>query len=222
MKTDNEIKNDVLDQLMYQPNIDETKIGVIVENGVVTLNGIVDSYTKKLAVEKAVKSVIGVKAIALDLEVKYGKEFIKTDAVIAKSATNTLAWNSILPEEKISIKVEDGLVYLSGEVQWFYQKDAANKAVENLLGVKGVINTIQVKQKGRPTQITQKIRKAFERSADVDDKNITLLVENDYVRLTGSVRTFLEKEAAEKIAYFTPGVTNVKNELRVEYEPIYV
>ncbi|MDF1518253.1 MAG: BON domain-containing protein [Lutibacter sp.] len=222
MKTDHEIKKNVLDQLMWQPEIDETKIGVIVENGVVTLTGVVDSYTKKLAVEKAVKSIIGVKAIVLDIEVKYAKEFIKTDAVIAKSVINTLAWNGIVPEENISVKVENGLVYLSGEVQWFYQKDAAKKAVENLLGVKGVINKIQVKQKGRPTQITQKIRKAFERSADVDDKNITLLVENDYVKLTGSVRTFLEKEATEKIAYFTPGVTNVKNELRVEYEPIYV
>jgi osmotically-inducible protein OsmY len=207
---------------MWQPNIDETKIGIIVENGVVTVNGVVDSYTKKLAVEKAIKSVIGVKAIALDLEVEYAKEFIKTDAVIAKSVTNTLAWNSIVPEENISVKVEDGLVYLSGEVQWFYQKDAAKKAVENLLGVKGVINTIQVKQTGRPTQILQKIREAFERSAEVDDKNITILVESDYVKLTGSVRTFSEKEAAEIIAYFTPGINKVKNELRVEYEPIYV
>jgi osmotically-inducible protein OsmY len=127
-----------------------------------------------------------------------------------------------VPEENISVKVEDGLVYLSGEVQWFYQKDAAKKAVENLLGVKGVINTIQVKQTGRPTQILQKIRKTFERSAEVDDKNITILVESDYVKLTGSVRTFSEKEAAEIIAYFTPGINKVKNELRVEYEPIYV
>ena len=113
MKTDNKIKNDVLDQLLWQPNIADTKIGVIVEDGVVTLNG-VDSYTKKLAAEKAVKSVNGVKAIAIDLEVKYGKEFIKTDQVIANSVANTLAWNSTVPEETLSVKVEDGFVYLSG------------------------------------------------------------------------------------------------------------
>lgn len=222
MKTDNEIKSDVLDQLMWQPNIDDTKIGVIVEDGIVTLTGVVDSYTKKLAAEKAVKSVKGVKAISLDLEVKYGKEFIKTDSVIAKSVTNTLAWNSTVPEENIAVKVEDGWVYLSGEVQWFYQKEAAKKAVENLLGVKGVINSIQIKQTGRPTRIIEKIKKAFERSADVDDKNITIFVESDHIKLSGSVRTFSEKEEAEKIAYFTPGVTKVKNELRVEYEPLYV
>lgn len=222
MKTDNEIKSDVLDQLMWQPNIDDTKIGVIVEDGIVTLTGVVDSYTKKLAAEKAVKSVKGVKAISLDLEVKYGKEFIKTDSVIAKSVTNTLAWNSTVPEENMAVKVEDGWVYLSGEVQWFYQKEAAKKAVENLLGVKGVINSIQIKQTGRPTRIIEKIKKAFERSADVDDKNITIFVESDHIKLSGSVRTFSEKEEAEKIAYFTPGVTKVKNELRVEYEPLYV
>ncbi len=222
MKTDNKIKNDVLDQLLWQPNIADTKIGVIVEDGVVTLNGVVDSYTKKLAAEKAVKSVNGVKAIAIDLEVKYGKEFIKTDQVIANSVANTLAWNSTVPEENLSVKVEDGFVYLSGEVQWFYQKEAAKNAVENLLGVRGVMNSIQLKQTGRPTQIIEKIKKAFERSADVDDKNITVFVESDHIKLSGSVRTFLEKEAAERIAYFTPGVTNVKNELEVEYLPIYV
>lgn len=222
MKTDNEIKSDVLDQLMWQPNIDDTKIGVIVEDGIVTLTGVVDSYTKKLAAEKAVKSVKGVKAIALDLEVKYGTEFIKTDSVIAKSVTNTLAWNSMVPEENVAVKVEDGWVYLSGEVQWFYQKEAAKKAVENLLGVKGVINSIQIKQTGRPTRIIEKLKKAFERSTDVDDKNITIFVESDHIKLSGSVRTFSEKEEAEKITYFTPGVTKVKNELRVEYEPLYV
>ena len=153
MKTDYEIKEDVLTELAWQPNIDETKIGVIVENGVVTLSGVVDSYSKKLAAETAVKAVKGVKAVALDIEVKYGTDYKKTDKEIAKAAVNALDWDTSIPEGKVSVKVENGWIYLSGELKWFYQKDAAKKAVENLLGVKGVVNSIKIKQAVKPTLI---------------------------------------------------------------------
>lgn len=221
MKTDAEIKNDVLDELAWQPNIDETKIGVIVEDGVVTLNGVVDNYTKKVAAEKAVKAVKGVKAVALDIDVKYGTDYKKTDKEIAKAVVNALAWDTSVPEDKVAIKVEDGWVYLSGELKWFYQKDAAKKAVENLLGVKGVVNSIQIKQALEPFQIKDRITKAFERSADVNARNVSVTVDGHTVTLRGTVNSIAEKEEAQRAAYFAPGVYEVKNELKVQYHPEY-
>lgn len=221
MKTDAEIKNDVLDELAWQPNIDETKIGVIVEDGVVTLNGVVDNYTKKVAAEKAVKAVKGVKAVALDIDVKYGNDYKKTDKEIAKAVVNALAWDTSVPEDKVAIKVEDGWVYLSGELKWFYQKDAAKKAVENLLGVKGVVNSIQIKQVLEPFQIKDRITKAFERSADVNARNVTVVVDGHTVTLRGTVNSIAEKEEAQRAAYFAPGVYEVKNELKVQFHPEY-
>ncbi|WP_372794622.1 BON domain-containing protein [Lutibacter sp.] len=221
MKTDYEIKEDVLSELAWQPNIDETKIGVIVENGVVTLSGVVDSYTKKLAAEKAAKGVKGVKAVALDIEVKYGTDYKKTDKEIAKAVVNALSWDISVPKDKVSVKVEDGWVYLSGELKWFYQKDAAKKAVQNLLGVKGVVNSIQIKQAVEPTQIKERISKAFERSANVLAKNVTVSVDGHTVTLRGTVNSIAEKDEAQKAAYFAPGVYEVKNELKVQYQHEY-
>ncbi len=222
MKPDYELKEDVLAELAWQRNINETEIGVIVENCVVTLSGVVDSYTKKLAAEKAAKKVAGVKAVALDIEVKYGSEYKKTDKEIAKEAVNALEWNISVPDDKVSLKVEDGWVYLSGELKWFYQKEAAKKAVENLLGVKGVINNIQIKQTVEPTNIKDRITKAFERSAEINAKNISILVDGNSVTLRGTVNSFAEKEEAQRVAYFAPGVYEVKNELVVQYSSVYV
>lgn len=217
MKTDSEIKKDVLDELMWQPNIDQTQIGVIVENGIVTLSGVVDSYAKKVAAEQAVKFVKGVKAVADDIEVKYGLDYKKTDKEIAKAVVNALEWNSSVPDNKVSIEVSDGRVNLGGEVQWYYQKDAAKRAVENLLGVKSVINNITLKQAVEPSEIKQKISKAFERMADLEAKNIKVEVEGHTVRLKGKVHSHAEKEEARKTAYYAPGVYEVDNELEVAY-----
>ncbi len=221
MKTDAQIKEDVLDELLWQPNIDETKIGVIVEDGVVTLTGILNSYTKKLEAEKAAKNVKGVKAVALDIEVKHGSDFKKTDKEIAKAVVDALTWNTSIPEDKIAIKVEDGWIYLSGELNWFYQKDAAKKAVENLLGVKGVVNSIEIKQAVQPSQIKEKITKAFERSAQVDANKVSVVVDGHTVTLRGTVHSLAEKDEAQKAAYLAPGVYSVKNELKVQYYPEY-
>lgn len=215
MKSDSAIKEDVLDELMWQPDIDETQIGVIVENGVVTLTGIVDSYSKKLAAEKAVKNVKGVKAVADDIEVKYGSAYKKTDKEIAKAVVNALKWNSSVPEDKVTIEVRDGWVYLSGELKWFYQKEAALKSVETLLGVKKVVNNITLKQSVKPTEIKAKITKAFERLADIDAKNIKVDVDGHTVKLKGKVHSYVEKEEAKKTAYAAPGVYKVENEIEV-------
>lgn len=221
MKTDAEIKEDVLDELAWQPNIDETEIGVIVENGIVTLSGVVNNYSKKIAAEKAVKSVEGVKALAGDIEVKYGDDFKKTDKEIAKAVVDALKWNSSVPEENLSVKVEDGWVYLSGEVKWGYQKNAAKRAVENLLGVRSVINSITIKQDVKPIEVKDRIQKAFERSAELDAKNITVLTDGNTVTLKGKVHSIKEKEDAETAAYRAPGVYSVKNELKVQYYTEY-
>ncbi|MEX1384175.1 BON domain-containing protein [Lutibacter sp.] len=215
MKSDSAIKEDVLDELMWQPDIDETQIGVIVENGVVTLTGIVDSYSKKLAAEKAVKNVKGVKAVADDIEVKYGSAYKKTDKEIAKAAVDALKWNSSVPEDKVTIEVRDGWVYLSGELKWYYQKEAALKSVETLLGVKKVVNNITLKQSIKPTEIKAKITKAFERLADLDAKNIKVDVDGHTVKLKGKVHSYVEKEEAKKTAYAAPGVYKVENEIEV-------
>jgi osmotically-inducible protein OsmY len=175
-----------------------------------------------LAAEKAVKNVIGVKAVALDIEVKYGTEYKKTDKEIAKAAVNALTWNNSVPEDKVNIKVEDGWIYLSGQLNYAYQKDAAKKAVDNLLGVKGVVNTIQIKQTTEPTNIKDRIAKAFERSAEINAKNITVSVDGHTVTLRGTVNSIAEKDEAQKAAYMAPGVYEVKNELTVQYSPVYV
>lgn len=217
MRTDAKIKKDVLDELAWQPTINETEIGVIVENGVVTLSGTIDSYAKKIAAEKAVKSVKGVRAITDDLEVKYGTEYKKTDKEIAKAAADALKWNYSVPEDKISIKVDNGWVYLEGEVQWSYQKDAAKNAVQNLLGVRGVSNSITLKQTIEPYQVKEKIKKALQRSAEVEAENINVVVDGHKVKLKGKVHSLTEKDEARKAAYLAPGVYEVENELEVTF-----
>ena len=221
MKTDERIKQDVLDELAWQPSIDETQIGVIVKDGIVTLTGTVDTYAKKIAAEKAVKGVYGVKAVAEDIEVRYSSSKGKTDTDIAKAAVDALKWNSSVPADSIKMKVEDAWIYLTGEVKWSYQKNAAKRAVENLLGVKGVINNISLKQTVQPFEIKKRITKAFERSAELEAKNIKVEVDGHTVKLSGTVHSLTEKEEARKAAFFAPGVTKVENNLKVELYPEY-
>jgi len=217
MRTDAEIKVDVLDELEWQPTIDETQIGVVVNNGIVTLTGTVDSYTKKIEAEKAAKSVAGVKAVAEEIEVSYGISSKKTDAEIAASAVNALKWNISVPENKVGVKVEDGWLYLTGEVSWEFERNAAKRAVQNLTGVKYVVNNMTLKQKIDAVNIKEKITKAFERSADLDAKNIEVSAKGHTVKLTGKVHSLKEKDEARTTAYYAPGVWTVDNELEVVY-----
>jgi len=217
MRTDQSIKQDVLDELEWQPNIDETQIGVVVKDGIVTLSGTVDSYVKKQEAENAAKSIVGVKAVAEDIEVKYGDSFKKSDTEIAAAAVNALKWNVLVPENKVDVKVEDGWVYLTGELMWDFEKNAAKKAVENLPSVKYVVNNIALKNTVDAGDIKNKIKKAFERSADIDAKDITVIADGHTVTLTGKVHSLKEKYDARKTAYYSPGVWNVDNELEVVY-----
>ncbi|WP_111707675.1 BON domain-containing protein [Lutibacter citreus] len=217
MRSDVSIKKDVLDELEWQPNIDETQIGVVVKDGVVTLSGTVDSYVKKREAENAAKSVVGVKAVAEDIVVKYSSSTQKTDSEIAAAAVNALKWNISVPENDIKVKVEDGWIFLSGKVMWDFEKNAATKAVENLPSVKFVVNNITLKNTINVNDIKDKIKKAFERSADIDAKNIEVKADAHNVKLTGKVHSLKEKEDARKTALYAPGVWTVDNELEVVY-----
>ena len=217
MKTDSQIKLDVQDELDWEPSIDETKIGVAVDSGVVTLSGEVSSYAKKMAAEKAAKGVEGVKAVAEDIVVKYPSSSNISDTEIAKAALNALKWHSSVPNDTVMVKVENGWIYLSGELKWSYQKDSAKNAVKDLSGVRGVSNSISIKQDVKPFEVKEKIQKAFERSAEIDAKGITVTTDGHTVTLSGKVHSIKEKEDAEKAAFRAPSVWEVKNNLKVQY-----
>tara|TARA_R110002051_G_scaffold26108_6_gene63089 strand:- start:85 stop:753 length:669 start_codon:yes stop_codon:yes gene_type:complete len=221
MKTDATIKLDVQDELAWEPSIDETKIGVAVDEGVVTLSGEVDSHSKKIAAEKAAKRVSGVKAVAEDIVVKYPSSLDKSDTEIAKAAVDALEWHSSVPNDAVIVKVENGWVTLSGAVKWAYQKYSASNAVKDLVGVKGVSNSISIKQDVKPILVKDTIEEAFERSARIDAKGIMVSTDGNTVTLSGKVNSIKEKEEAEKAAFRAPGVLHVVNKLKVQYYPTY-
>ena len=164
----------------------------------------------------AARSVVGVKGVAEDIEVKYGTTSVKSDTEIATAAVNALKWNVSVPENKIQLQVDNGWVYLNGEVDWDFEKNAAKKAIENLTGVRYVMNNIVLKNTVNPIDIKEKIKKAFERSADIDAGNITVKADGHTIKLTGKVRSMKEKDKAKTTAYYAPGVWRVENELEVE------
>ena len=220
MKNDIQIQQDVQQELKWEPFLNSAEIGVAVKNGVVTLSGIVDSYAKKTTAEKAAKRVAGVKALAEDILLSVSPREEKSDAEIAAAALTALKWNSAVRDEKVKIKVENGNVKLDGEVEWEYQRKDAKLAIENLEGVKSVLNLITLKPKIDPINIQNKINNAFHRSATLDSKKITVDVIGSTITLRGTVRSLAEKDDAEIVAWNAPGVLNVKSELLVE-EPAY-
>jgi osmotically-inducible protein OsmY len=220
MKTDSEIQKDVMEQLKWEPFLNASEIGVAVKNGVVTLTGLVDTYSKKVYAERAAKKVAGVKAIAEDIQVGVSPAYRKTDAEIAEAVINALKWHTQIPDEKLKVKVEDGIVKLEGEVEWNYQRTQAKSAIENLPGVRLVNNFITVKSRVTPADIQQKINAAFQRSANIDASRITAEVQGSKVTLSGKVRSFAEKDDAENAAWYASGITSVESKIEIE-EPEY-
>ncbi|MHA4844132.1 BON domain-containing protein [Flavitalea antarctica] len=216
MKTDIQIQKDVQDELNWEPFINASEIGVAVKNGIVTLSGQVDSYAKKLAAENAAKRVSGVKAVAEDIQIGVSPANRRNDTELAQAILNALQWHSAIQEEKIKIKVEDGNVRLEGEVEWEYQRVSAESTIQNLAGIKSILNLIKVKPKTTPTEVKQKIIAAFQRSAVVDAANIKVDVSGARVTLRGKVRSFAEKHDAERAAWAAPGVNTIESKLEVE------
>ena len=215
MKTDNQIQKDVLDEFKWEPLLNAAEIGVSVKDGIVTLSGEVDSYSKKLAAEHAAKRISGVKAIAEDIQVGLAPIYRKTDAEIASAVVNALKWHTAVQQEKIKIKVEDGVVRLEGQVDWEFQKNSARTAIEHLLGVKSVINLITLKPRVTSLEISRQISSAFTRNAILDAANLKVSIQGDKVVLTGIVNSFAEKEQAEHAAWSAPGVMRVESHLKV-------
>lgn len=215
MKTDLQIQKDIMDQLKWEPFLSASEIGVAVKNGVVTLSGHVDSYLKKLQAESAVKKISGVKAIAEDIQIGISPTSKKTDTEIAEAVVNILKWHTAVQEEKIRIKVENGVVRLDGEVDWDYQRANAKAAAERIAGVTGVINMISLKPRTTGHDVLKKISSAFHRSASIDANRISAEVSGSKVILTGEVRSLSEKEDAEKAAWNAVGINTVDNRLKV-------
>jgi osmotically-inducible protein OsmY len=216
-RTDAQIQSDVLAEVKWDSRVQPNEIGVTVKDGVVTLTGWVDSYAKKWAAEEAAHRVRGVKAVANDIEVHLAVFAERTDADIASAAVRALEWDALVPIEKLDVTVSKGWITLRGEVEWQYQKQDAERVVRRLSGVKGVTNLITVKPRLAPSELKEKIEQALVRSAELDAKHITVEVQGNKVILKGTVRSWAEREEAERQAWLAPGVYSVDNRITIEY-----
>ncbi|WP_434033800.1 BON domain-containing protein [Cupriavidus sp. a3] len=204
-----------MEELSWDPAVEAAEVGVQVSDGVVTLTGHLGSHAAKYAAEEAVRRVRGVKGIAVEIDVRLPNEVRRTDADIARAASNILAWTSVLPADRINVMVEDGSVILTGTVDWHYQRLAAERVVAGLYGVVGVTNAIVVQPSILPQDVKDRIARAIERQATDDATHVAVSVKDGVVTLSGSLRTWAEREAALEAAWAAPGVSAVQNNIRV-------
>ena len=216
MKTDDILQKDVQEALKWEPQLHAAEIGVIAKNGIVTLTGTVDNYYKKNEAENAAKKVNGVKAIVERIEIKPADSKNINDNYIAEKILNVFKSDFSIPDEKIKLKVEKGWVTLEGNVNWNYQKEAAKNAVIGLMGVRGVTNNIRTRSDRNDDVKKTAIEKAIHNNAALEHDHIEVTVKNNDVKLSGLVNSFFEKEEAERIAWKTPGIWSVENEIGVD------
>lgn len=216
-KTDTQIHHDVLEELKWDSRVGETEVGVEVDDSAVTLTGTVTSWAKRMAAAEAARRVIGVLDVANDIKVKLPGGLTRTDTEIAQAVRHALEWDVFVPEEKISSTVSEGRVTLDGTVERWSQRDDADRAVRNLTGVKGVVNTITVKATKPVTgDVRKAIEQALERRAEREAKRIHVDVRDGIATLTGSVHSWAERKSVVAAARFTPGVRDIEDHLRTE------
>ena len=216
MYQDKSVQEDVMRELDWEPVVRSTEIGVGVKDGIVTLSGSVDSHAAKRAIERAAARGRGVRALSSQLEVKLAGPSERTDSDIAWAAANALAWNALVPQERISVSVTRGWIVLEGSVERRFQKVAAEDAVSDLAGVVGVTNLIALRPTIPAHELKEEIETALQRCADVDCRRIVIEVDADCVRLWGCVGSFAQREAAERAAWSAPGMRELSNHLTIE------
>ena len=208
---------EVLEELEWEPRLGSSVVDVgVAAHGVVTLTGIVKSYAEKVAAERAAKRVRGVRAVVIDIDVKLPMSHERNDADIADAVVRALDWSVLVPHETVEARVSDGWVRLEGAVDWNYQRTAAEEAVEQLAGVKGVTNVITVKPRVTIHDVRERIEAALQRNADLEAHRIKVEAQDGKITLRGHVQSWAERAAAESAAWAAPGVAAVENELDVE------
>ena len=219
MKTNEELQKDVQDAIKWEPLLKAAEIGVTVKDGVVTLSGTVDSYAKKSEAEAAAKRVTGVKVVVEQIEIKtYSNLYKRDDNDLANEVLNAYKWNWEIPNDKVKVKVENGWITLEGQFTWNYQREAAERLIKKLAGVKGVSNLITIKSETHDEIEKMGIESALARNWSIKEQNIHVKVDGTKVTLTGDVDSWYQKEEAGRIAWNAPGVVTVDNELLVEYD----
>jgi osmotically-inducible protein OsmY len=215
MKDDLLLQQRVIDTLEFEPSVDAAHIGVSVDEGVVTLSGHVRSFAEKFAAERVVRQVKGVRAVAQELEVRLPSDKKLADDEIAQRAVRILNWDQMVPGDRIAVKVEHGVVTLSGEVDWRFQRAEAENDIRRLSGVRSVVNNVVVVAKVDPDDVHTKIRAALDRNAEIEANRVTVAVTGSKVTLGGRVNAWTDREAAEHAAWSAPGVTEVEDHIEV-------